>query len=359
MSEAVPRISIALSQEIYHETDHVSGVASFTHSDASESWMIEVTATEKVAWTESVSFAVQGFTQTYIENLHGLTNIAQASVIVHKPIDVTAGFRYRVPFSFTLPARIPGSCSHIHYVVRARIQSDTTTRAEVPVAAAGFKVIQSAPLASRLQLKTDSAVRVFFCCNRGSLVSRFVLDRSWYSPGDIVKLSSQVRNQTKSEITGVSIALKSVERFVSDGGIRKDTDTLVFKEQFSQIDASISVVIPSHLSQSVFGTSYRFMYVLDIHVELSRGSSHTLRLPLIVLPARADEAPPVSPSVEGIETPHVSLVLDSRPAAAFHISEFPNVSEFSELGRSTSRLSRSWSSIKSLVRVGSKFITGH
>ena len=188
---------------------------------------------------------------------------------------------------------------------------------------------------------------------QGKIRSEFVLDRPWYSPGDTVSISAQIGNSTKTEVTGLQIQLSSLKKFISDEGIKKVEEKLVLTEKHEGFEPILSLVLPPDLTSSIFGKNYVFHYLLDVHVTLSRGTGPTLRLPLIVLPKRLDE----TAVMELPDGPLVSLVLPPLThQAAFSLKDFRNVEEVDDLARSSSRLSRGWSSIKSLVKSGSKFL---
>ena len=350
------RVSLELSGTEFVPGDQVDGIASFQFASDGEVWIIEFVGYEKVEWTETMTFVVQGFTQTYIQKASGTSRIAHAAVVVSKPNDALMGQACNIPFSFTLPSKIPGSAPYIHYHVIATITDMNHAQLDGQRNHSVISVTQESPVVKRYRMKTDRSVRFLLCCNRGQISCRVSPDKPFYNPGDVVKLPAIIHNRSKVDLVGVKFTLVRLERLTSDEGISKSEEEVILKSESDQIQPTYSISLPSELTTCVFGKHYVLHYALDIHIQVSRGNGPTLRLPIIVVPRRRDEAHLNSDTGETDRVTKL-VIPPVEYSASFSLSAFPNVEEIDELSRSESRLSKSWSMIKTAIKSTSKIFS--
>lgn len=350
------RVELSFPDRAYRPADLISGYVDVFPARASQNWFIEVVGYERVGWTESTTFVVQGFAQTYIDKAHGETRLFHRTARIQQPDAVMVGSQYRIPWSLTVPCNIPGSMTpHIIYKIRAFITETEHGEGElVAVSSRNLSIIQETPIKKAYQLRTEAAISMWFCCNRGAVKSRMFLDRPWYSPQDTVRLSYRFAPPSKLVIKELKATLLRQDRMVSDEGASKQDEKIILHVNMEVSEQSVDIQLPSDIESCIFGRNFVRFYVLSVHVELERGTGPTLRLPLIILPARSD-IPELSPVDEaGIESlPFVDLsVPDVKGGATFSLKDFPHVTEMTDLARSSSRLSRSWSTIKAFVKSG-------
>jgi hypothetical protein len=350
------RIELSLPDRSYRPAEVVSGYIDVSSGAAGEIWFVEAFGYERVGWMESTTFVVQGFAQTYIDKPHGETRLFHRTARLEKPDNFLIGSQYRIPWKLTLPGNIPGSINpHIVYKVRAFItQSEQGDGEIVAHSSKPLQVVQETPVKKTYQLRTEAAISNCLFCNRGTVKSRLSLDRPWYNPQDIVKLSYRLSQSSKVLINELKATLLRQDKMVSDEGARKQEERAILSVNMDVSEQMVEILLPSDLESSIFGRNFVRFYVLDVHVGLDRGTGPALRIPLIVLPRRSD-FPELSPVDETrIESlPYVDLSgPDVKHEPSFSLKDFPHVSETDDLARSSSMLSRSLSTIKAFVKSG-------
>lgn len=355
------RTAVSITAEEFLPEDSVRGIVKFTAGDSSELWCIEILGYEQVEWTETMTFVVQGFVQTYVEKASGNSRIFHSTVIVTKPERVSPRSTYEVPFNFSFPAAIPGSAPCIHYRVSAFIANPDHKPVEGQVSHTSLKVTQETPIKKPYCLKTESTVNFMMCCNRGQIRCKIFPDKPWYSPGEEVKLSCQFQNRSKGEITSIKVSLIHVKKLVSDDSIVKTDERMKLQEDLTTFTPTFSLRLPENLESSVFGKNYAIYYVLDVHVNVSRGNGPTFRLPIIIVPKRResslnDQEPISSGSSEKLPILNISIPAPNH-TSSFSLKSFPNVIPLDELQRSSSRLSQGWSMVKDAIKSGSKIFS--
>lgn len=348
IDESQTMCDISLRRNRWIPGDIVRGSVEYLTNRNDEVVSLKISAKEKVHWTEATTFYVQGFAQTQIEDLKGETKLVDTTIILPKGDSWRPGMKVSIPFSFTLPEGLPGTSSHITYKLKAQLSSSGTS------CSAPFTVLQKPPRLGRLQVSSEASVKFMACCDTGNVRCKFVLDRGVYSPGEEVELAHSIQNRTKADVTEVCIALKSVSELISSDNYNKAEEVVVSEHVFKWRLNELRFTLPPTLAQCTFGKNHRMFYLLDIHVNLSRGTGPTLRLPLLVMsPEPPAEELPLP------ETGIVNILVPQPPTGKpFDISSFRNVSEYLISSRSSGRLSGSWAQVRSMVRRGSRFFTG-
>lgn len=348
------RIQLSFPDRSYRPTEIISGYIDVCPDASGEIWFVEAFGYERVGWMESTTYVVQGFAQTYIDKPHGETRLFHRIARLSYPDNFLIGSQYRIPWNLTLPGNIPGSIDpHIVYKVRAFItQSEQGDGEIVAHSSQSLHIVQESPVKKTYQLRSDAAISNCLFFNRGTVKSRLSLDRPWYSPQDIVKLSHRLSHSSKVNVRELKVTLLRQAKMVSDEGALKHEEQAILSINMDVSERIVEIKLPSDLESSIFGRNFVQFYVLDVHVGLDRGTGPALRIPLIVLPRRSD-FPELSPVDETrIEyLPHVDLsVPDVKHEPSFSLKDFPHVSETDDLARSSSMLSRSLSTIKAFVK---------
>lgn len=136
--------------------------------------------------------------------------------------------QYQFPFSFQLPAGLPG-------VFEARgTRWNTTYEAETLYHIIGevdcadgseikhhHRLIMHAAPPSSIQAQTrEETANIYVCCciNRGSVTMNASFNKNAFLPGETAQVICNVQNRSTSEITGIETLLKRRFRMSADGG---------------------------------------------------------------------------------------------------------------------------------------------
>jgi hypothetical protein len=355
------RALVSTEKMEYLPEDVVRGVAKFKAVEMNDLWCLEVLGYEKVEWSETMTFVVQGFVQTYVEKASGNSRILYTTIILTKSVNVVSGSVYEIPFSFTLPANIPGSSPSIHYRVSAFVADADHKPLNSEVSHANLNLVQESPIKKRYQLKSEKAVNFMMCCNRGKIRCKISPEKPWYSPGENATFSCRIHNKSKGDVNAIKVSLSQVKKLVSDEGITKSDEKLILHEELTIFEPAFNLWIPHNLDSSIFGKNYLSYYVLDVHVIVSRGNGPTVRLPIIIVPKRRESSLDDAKGAGSETVPSLPPVKITIPTpyhvSSFSLQSFPHVVPFDELQRSSSRLSQGWSMVKEAIKSGSKIFS--
>jgi len=346
MSEHSTSISLDLANKTHKAGDEVIGRVHFRPGHKPDKVHLQVCGREAVAWVETMSYSVQGWNQTYVEEFKAENKLFYSTLELSFPEELDTSKTYTVDFSFYLPPTLPGSHSDAGGMgIVYRIQAyDSLDHVRSTV---DLDVIQEPIVENRISVKSKKPLTL--CCNRGEILSRFTFDQPNYKPGETVLITPVIVNKSKGVIKHYQLTLKSVIEMKSPEKSKK-VENVVMKEliQPPSERESFMFKLPSELPQSVFGSIYNHYYVLNIHLDMTSGWGPSVELPLFVLSSAHDQSSTIKSikeENEQIDLPPVILRIQNGPKKfepIFTLKSFPNVSEIpKELGSMGSRLFKS------------------
>jgi len=356
MTDCGTLIQVHLTRKTYAPGELISGVVIFKPSQSNDKLHLEVYGRESVGWVDTISYSVQGWNQTYIEERKDESRIFQSTLLIELPSELDTKKSYKIGFSFELPINIPGSGFEVNgfgisYRVRAYNAIDRIK------SIADIHVIQPPIFTNRLTVKSKNQLK-FCCTQRGDISTRFTLDKPFYHPGDIAQITPVILNNSKGIIRHVEMKLRSVTVMHANGK-SKTLEKTIQEERSEWTDETreFSFQLPSDLAQCAFGNIYSNYYVLDIHVNISAGWGPTCSIPVILTTSQPEsEKPPIE--VDNVS--HLSPVMIKIPQSAptcrwFTLKIFPNVSEMdstrgSQLWKSASRMMRSFTTLSGVKK---------
>ena len=310
----------------------------------SEDLTVELKCKEEVGWSETTTFSVQGFTQTYVQHLRGESDILSYKLAIPS-LEVDHGSE-EVPFELQLPPGIPRSSKHVKYTLS--VLSDHRPVSE-PIT---FIVHSKSPIPSRLVAGNEGAVKFALCCNRGDIKFKFLLDKSEYSPGETINISASLQNHSKEGIRSIEMILRRVEILYSNDGFSKRAESVVNRQTQAWTASNLQYQTPPDLEECCLGYNYQLFHTLELHLITERGSTPKCIVPIFIC---IDANVPMQSSTEPKFIIHVPPPERVRP---FDLKQFPNVRRFApELNRSESKLSRSWTNLKSFIKTGSRIFS--
>jgi hypothetical protein len=333
-------INVNLEKSVASCGEDVSGIVTFKPGHFNDKLYIEVYGRETVAWVETVSYSVQGWNQTYVEEFKDERRLFHSTLLVDLPAELNLSRTYQIPFSFQLPLTLPGYCvetSGFGTTFRVRAYNSM----EHIKAVAEVHVIQPNIITKSLTVKSKQPLKLC-CTQRGSVSSRFTLDKPSYAPGETIHVTPVILNDSKGNLKLIEMKLRSVTEMHAPGKMKK-IEKLVCQ--------TTHLWNPNDLQQCSFGQIYSHYYVLDIHLNMSAGWGPSCSVPVIVLGCPVEERliTPNDPESQELLPLLIRITPVSHYEPCFSIKSFPNVSELSadtsgsRIWKSASRLMRSFS----------------
>ena len=346
MSDHSTSIVVTLADKSYKPGEEVHGKVQFRPGNKNDKVHLQVCGREAVAWVETMSYSVQGWNQTYVEEFKAENKLFYSTLELAFPDELDTSRTYTVDFSFYLPTSLPGSHSDTGGIgVLYRIQAyDSLDHVKSVV---DLNVIQEPILQNRISVKSKKPLTL--CCNRGEVLSRFTFDQASYKPDETVLITPVIVNKSKGSLKHYQLTLKSVIEMKSPEKSKK-VESVVWKEviQPPSERESFMFKLPPGLPQCSFGSIYNHYYLLSIHLDMTAGWGPSVELPLFVLSSH-HEASTTIKSIreenENVDLPPVIVRIQNGPnkfEPIFTLKSFPNVSEIpKELGSMGSRLYKS------------------
>jgi hypothetical protein len=330
----------------YKSGDEVKGKVVFRPAHKLDKVHLQVSGREAVAWVETMSYSVQGWNQTYIEEFKAENKLFYSSLELGFPTELDMDKTYTVDFSFFLPLNLPGSHTDNGGVgIVYRIQAfDSIDHVK---SVFDLNVIQEPLVSNRISVKSKKPLTL--CCKRGDILSRFTFDQASYKPGDTVLVTPVIVNKSKGTLKNYQLSLKSVVEMKCPEKSKKVENVIMTEQvQPSTQNDAFMFTIPDAIGQCSFGSIYNHYYVLNIHLDMSAGWGPSVEIPLFILLNPTSDSSsiyPIKEDQEAVDLPPVVVRIQNGPTRnvpTFNLNKFPNVSEIpKELGSVGSRFYKS------------------
>lgn len=346
MSNHSTEINLIIPSRNFRSGDEVKGHMVFRPAHKLDKVHLQVSGREAVAWAETISYSVQGWNQTYVEEFKAENKLFYSSLELSFPTELDTNKTYTVDFSFFLPLNLSGSHTDNGGVgIVYRVQAfDSIDHVKSVI---DLNVIQEPLISNRISVKSKKPLTL--CCNRGDILSRFTFDQASYKPGDTVLVTPVIVNKSKGTLKHYQLTLKSVIEMKAPEKSKKVENVIMTElvQPPTERD-SFMFTIPANIGQCSFGSIYNHYYVLNIHLDMSAGWGPSVEIPLFVLlnaTSGSSSIYPIKEDQDAVDLPPVIVRIQNgsaRVEPTFTLKKFPNVSEIpKELGSMGSRLYKS------------------
>ena len=352
MTDNISRIALIVTERCYRPGEQVSGHVTFRPAHKHDKVHLQTCGREAVSWVETMSYSVQGWNQTYVEEFKSDNKLFYSTLELGFPSELDVQRTYTLNFTFRLPQNIPGNHADaggvgVVYQIQAYDAVDNVK------ATAEIKVVQEPLILNRISVKSKKPLTL--CCNRGDVLSRFTFDSVSYKPGETVLITPVIVNKSKGQLKQYQLTLKSIVEMKTPEKTKK-VENIVMKEQIQPPTDRESFMfrLPPSLHQCSFGSIYNHYYLLSIHLDMTSGWGPSVEIPIFVLldPPSSSmfTSESIKEDVDETDLPPVEIQIlqncstNFRPS--FSLSKFSNVSEIpKELGSMGSRLYKSASKL--------------
>jgi hypothetical protein len=100
MSDNTTSIELILGEPSYRTGDEVHGKVLFRPRHRQDKVHLQVCGREAVAWVETMSYSVQGWNQTYVEEFKAENKLFYSTLELGFPAELDLDKTYTVDFSF-------------------------------------------------------------------------------------------------------------------------------------------------------------------------------------------------------------------------------------------------------------------
>lgn len=257
--------------------------------------------------------------------------------------------QFTYPFTFRLPANLPGSFSHsqgsalvgdkvfaaVSYHVKAVVSVSGLLKSNIRHSSQ-LTVLERSNSVERVLGHATSNVNVCCCFNHGSVTIYVFTNTDVYWPGDVLTAIVSVRNNSSLDIKSFSLELHSALDLKATLSMKRvdrihaKVETPGLKPGQDCVQTPISLAIPHGVQQQSLGFSVRHFYYVRLRARVSCASSPTCDIPINMY------LPSTQPKVELIAQPHgwnpvsmpeVAIILPTEPPVAepLDLSAFPNL----------------------------------
>jgi len=258
--------------------------------------------------------------------------------------------QFSFPFTFQLPAGLPGSYSSraSHSLLTSHIDASISYKIKGVVAVAGvFKsnirsfadllLIETPQPVERVMCEAETNVNVCCLINKGVVKMIAFTDKESYQPGETIRLKASIDNKSSSTIRSVIVELHSileVQAGYACNGLTKRIAQHVYPglkpgQGFS--DEELFVEIPVGIEQQSLGIDVRHSYVVTFRADVSLARDPACRIPVGIhfgerpTQVRAEVIVPQRWSPETMAPTAIALDQHPRVAAPIDLSKFENL----------------------------------
>lgn len=339
-------IHVSVGKGAYAPGETVTGTVSVNilNPIRAKSITVRISGKEKCRWNEQRTRTVDGRSETYTVSHSGNHRILETIVPV-MTLDENMAYsgQFQYPFSFVLPANLPGTTyiqtngvtASVYYSVQGRLNIVGMLKSDLK-----FKqplvVRQAPPFLNRLQANYSGAVTVFCCVSKGMVTMNIAAEKNAYQPGEQAGISASIDNQSRRNFKRIVAELKQVVE-VSASGSWKRFEMVVAQSSHpgiermqSDLNRQLVLQIPPTVQQNCQGYIVKMHYSLNVRADVAWGRDPTCKMPLVIyypdnpVSGNAVQAPlGYAPSVK---QPVAFVVTNnSQPPPAFSMQQYGNV----------------------------------
>ncbi|TKR76313.1 hypothetical protein L596_017470 [Steinernema carpocapsae] len=212
--------------------------------------------------------------------------------------------RHEVPFSYTLPKTLPssfeGDYGYIRYTCRAICERpwdfDIVTKKAFTVI--GIEDINEDPKAAQPASASDSNSSIKFCCRKnGNVITELSVERTGYTPGEVVRIKGKITNQSSRTLKNSSLRLRQhvsykAKTFAGTEHV-KNASKVVYSKTLGEVAPNQSLSL-DHESISVPALPPRLSncHIIDLRytIDAQADGSNVVSVPLVIgtIPLLAD-----------------------------------------------------------------------
>jgi len=202
---------------------------------------IEVHGEERTHWTETETYTEGDQTRTRTIQHHGHREFFNVRVQVYNFGGGVQPGQYAFPFSFHLPAGLPGVFEAQHGDARASIRYRITSECDVKgfwntdIKHTQFMVVRQRLMKPIMAAKLECHQKITKCCciNKGNADLKVHLDKDSYAPGETCQIMCEIVNNSEESLSQVKVQLMRKIELKSNGYKRHYISDVVARNDYS------------------------------------------------------------------------------------------------------------------------------